>query len=58
MALETADRGFRVIIAEDACTEMSEEMHRAALLAFSYVFGRVRRTEQLVELFTAARASA
>ena len=57
-ARETADRGFRVIIAEDACTEMSEEMHRAALLAFSYVFGRVRRTEEVVELFTAARASA
>jgi nicotinamidase-related amidase len=57
-ARETADRGFRVIIAEDACTEMSEEMHRAALLTFSYVFGRVRRTQEVVEMFTAAMASA
>jgi biuret amidohydrolase len=36
-ARETGDRGFRVLIAEDACTEMSEEMHQAALLAFSWV---------------------
>jgi nicotinamidase-related amidase len=56
-AREMADRGFRVIIAEDACTEMSEEMHQAALLAFSYVFGRVRRTSEVVELFTAASAA-
>ncbi len=30
-ARETADRGFQVIIAEDACTTLSEEMHRGAL---------------------------
>ena len=53
-ARETADRGFRVIVAEDACTEMSEEMHKAALLTFGYVFGRVRRTEEIVNLFAAA----
>jgi hypothetical protein len=57
-ARETADRGFRVMVAEDACTEMSVEMHQAALLTFSYVFGRVRRTEEIVNLFTAAKASA
>lgn len=34
-ARETADRGFRVIVAKDACTEMSEEMHEAALFTFS-----------------------
>ncbi|MBA2526229.1 MAG: cysteine hydrolase [Pyrinomonadaceae bacterium] len=56
-ARETADRGFRVIVAEDACTEMSEEMHQAALLTFSYVFGRVRRTEEVVKLFATARAA-
>ena len=49
-ARETADRGFRVIVAEDACTEMSEEMHEAALLAFAYVFGRVRSTEDIVSM--------
>lgn len=57
-ARETADRGFRVVIAEDACTEMSEEMHQAALLAFSWVFGRVRSTEEIVKLYRAAGASA
>ena len=49
-AREMADRGFRVIVAEDACTEMSEEMHKAALLTFGYVFGRVRRAEEVVAL--------
>jgi len=57
-ARETADRGFRVIVVEDACTEMSEEMHQAALLTFSYVFGRVRRTEEVVKLFSTAKAKA
>src|SRR6266481_2084484 len=57
-ARETADRGFRVIVAEDACTEMSIEMHQAALLTFSYVFGRVKRTKEIVNLFTAAKAAA
>jgi len=56
-AREAADRSFRVIVAEDACTEMSEEMHRAALFTFSYVFGRVRKTEEVVKLFATARAT-
>ena len=47
-ARETADRGFRVVVAEDACTEMSEEMHRAALFAFNFAFGRVKTTEDIV----------
>ena len=55
-ARETADRGFRVIVVEDACTEMSEEMHRAALFAFSYVFGRVRTTAEVLELFARTMA--
>lgn len=50
-AREAADRGFRVLIAEDACTELSEEMHEAALLAFSYVFGRVRKTQDVIKFF-------
>ena len=50
-ARETADRGFRVVVASDACTEMSEEMHVAALDAFSLTFGRVRNTDELTEIF-------
>jgi biuret amidohydrolase len=53
-ARELADRGFRVAVAEDACTEMSEELHRAALETFSLTFGRVRNTDALVKLFAAA----
>ena len=50
-ARESADRGFRVVIASDACTEMSEEMHMAALEAFSLTFGRIRTTDQLLQMF-------
>lgn len=56
-ARETADRGFRVIVAEDACTTLSEEMHKAALLAFSLAFGRVRKTEELLEIVVDAKNS-
>jgi hypothetical protein len=53
-----ADLGFHVIVAEDACTELSAESHRAALLTFALTFGRVRPTGQIVELFGAAEARA
>ena len=56
-ARESADRGFRTVIASDACTEMSEEMHIAALEAFSLTFGRTRNTQQLTEIFAPAAAS-
>jgi nicotinamidase-related amidase len=51
-AREMADQGFQVIVAEDACTELSDESHRAALVTFALTFGRVRPTAQIVELFT------
>lgn len=57
-ARETADRGFHVVIAKDACTEMSEEMHEAALNAFGYVFGRVASTAHLVDLYSSGVAAA
>jgi len=57
-ARETADRGFQVIIAEDACTTLSEEMHRGALLCFQIAFGRVRKTEEVLSLLSAANLSA
>ena len=38
-------------------TEMSEEMHEAALLAFSLTFGRTRKTEEVVKLLDSARAA-
>jgi hypothetical protein len=39
---ELADRSLQVVIGEDACIEMSQQMHEAALLAFSWTCGRVR----------------
>ena len=56
-AREAADRGFRVLVAEDASTEMSQEMHEAALLAFSLTFGRVRSTEEVEKLMSPARSA-
>ena len=49
-ARDAADRGFQVIIVEDACTAFSEDLHRAALQAFSLAFGRVRKTQEVVRL--------
>ncbi|MCA9190585.1 MAG: cysteine hydrolase family protein [Planctomycetales bacterium] len=50
-ARELADLGFQVIVAEDACTELSVESHRAALFTFALTFGRVRPTVEIIELF-------
>jgi nicotinamidase-related amidase len=51
-ARDAADRGFQVIIAEDACTAFSSDLHRAALQAFSLAFGRVRKTEAIIKLLS------
>ena len=48
-ARQAADRSFRVVIPSDACTEVSHEMHEAALLSFSHVFGQVRGTHEVCE---------
>ena len=57
-ARELADRGFRVLVAEDACTELSEEMHRSALFTFSYVFGRVKTTTDTIGFLDRTSAAA
>jgi nicotinamidase-related amidase len=51
-AREMADGSFHVIVAEDACTEWSQEMHEAALMAFRWVFGRVLPTDEIVSLLS------
>jgi len=53
-ARQTADRGFRVVIVSDACTELSQEMHDSALLSFSHVFGQVRCAKELTHFLTSA----
>jgi nicotinamidase-related amidase len=56
-AREAADAGFRSVIASDACTEMSEEMHDLALISFCHAFGQARETREIVD-FLAVRTGA
>jgi len=56
-ARQMADRGFRVAIVSDACTELSEEMHNAALLSFSLVFGQVRGARELTDFLSRAKGN-
>jgi nicotinamidase-related amidase len=55
-ARELADRGFTVVLVEDATTTLSERMHQGAVEAFNIAFGRVRDTEAVVSLLEPARA--
>ncbi len=57
-AREMADRGFVTIVVEDACTTLSEAMHRSALECYNIAFGRVRTTAQMLELLAAQPAAA
>jgi nicotinamidase-related amidase len=45
---DAADRGFNVIIAEDASATFFEEHHRAALSGFARVFGQVWQTGEVI----------
>jgi nicotinamidase-related amidase len=53
-AREMADRGFTAIAVEDACTTLSDEMHRSALQCFNIAFGRVRSTAEVLQLIATA----
>ena len=53
-ARDAADRGFNVIVAEDATATFFEHHHRAALSGFARVFGQVWDTAQVL---AALRAS-
>jgi isochorismate hydrolase len=55
-ARQTADRGFRVVMVSDACTELSQEMHDGALLSFGHVFGQVRSTQELTDFLISANS--
>lgn len=54
-ARETADRGYNVIVASDACTELSEESHRAALHTFGLIFGRIKTADEIAEFLNGER---
>ncbi|MFC1919261.1 cysteine hydrolase family protein [Chloroflexota bacterium] len=47
-ARDAADKGFKVVIVDDACATHTQPMHDAALLAFSMVYGRVLSTDEVL----------
>lgn len=47
-ARDAADRGFNVIVAEDATATFFEQHHRAALSGFARVFGQVWDSERVL----------
>ena len=47
-ARDAADRGFDVIVVEDATATFFEQHHRAALSGFARVFGRVWSTDEVL----------
>jgi nicotinamidase-related amidase len=57
-ARELADRGFTTILVDDACTTLSDEMHRAAVVCYNIAFGRVRTTEEVLGLLPESSAAA
>lgn len=52
-AREFADRGFTVVVPEDACSTLGEERHRGALETFAFVFGRVSSTSSVLNALQA-----
>jgi nicotinamidase-related amidase len=55
-ARDAADRGYNVMLVEDACNDNDPVAHRATLAAFARHFGPVRRTEEVVALLGEALA--
>lgn len=54
-ARDAADRGFNVIVVEDATATYFEHHHRAALSAFARVFGQVWDTARVLDALSAPR---
>lgn len=47
-ASDAADRGYKVIVVEDATAAPSPILHEAALLNFAYLFGQVKTTDEVL----------
>jgi nicotinamidase-related amidase len=45
-----ADRNFETIVVQDACTTLSEQLHRASLDIIGLAFGRLASTDQIIEI--------
>ena len=49
-AREAADRGYAVTLVEDACAATHQDLHEGTLRNFSRFFGKVRSTDEVVDL--------
>jgi len=49
-AREAADRGYAVTLVEDACATTHKELHEATLQNFNRFFGKVRSTQEVLNL--------
>jgi nicotinamidase-related amidase len=49
-APEAADRDFRTVIASDARTTLSEQMHQTTLETFNLALGWVRTADEVVRM--------
>ncbi|MGQ0568569.1 MAG: cysteine hydrolase family protein [Armatimonadota bacterium] len=47
-ASDAADRGYKVVVVEDATAAPSPILHEAALLNFAYLFGHVKTTDEVL----------
>lgn len=58
-ARDAGDRGFHVLLVEDACSAVTPYLQESSLVTFAAMFGRVATTEEtLAELTAKTRASA
>ncbi|MBI4333769.1 MAG: cysteine hydrolase [Chloroflexi bacterium] len=55
-AREAADRGYNVVLVEDACGDTLPENHRASIRTFSRVLGSVKSTSEVIADFSALLA--
>lgn len=44
-----ADRDFQTIVAKDACTTLSDQLHRSSLEVIGLAFGRLANTHEIIE---------
>jgi nicotinamidase-related amidase len=48
-AQDAADRGYGVIIVDDACASNSQVLHEATLANFYHLYGRVQETSEVID---------
>lgn len=51
-AREAADRGYAVTLVEDACATTHKELHEGTMRNFARFFGKVRSTEDVIDLLS------